>query len=155
MVDPSELQARGTVGLARFGLGGGFTAAKAATFSAALSAPSCAGRLTWRMHPATRAAVPDGNWTARFRGDQTERFTVQAGGRLATGLRLPRALVACNGVTGGVDLFIGPTGRAAFRGANLRAAMRFRGRSTTGTLDAGGRGCPGGPLRFTASGPRL
>src|SRR5450631_3928746 len=79
--NPSELQAGGTLALSRFGLGGGLTGSRAATLSSAPASPACAGRLTWRMHPATRTVVPDGSWTAHFPGHQTERFTVQAGGR--------------------------------------------------------------------------
>ncbi len=148
---PGAIGGFGSLGLTPFGLAGALTGARTATLSQAIALPACRGTLTWHMHPEQRRPVQDGRWTAHFAHGQTESFTVAAGGRLAVSLRLPPLLTACNGLSGAINLFIGPGGLAAYAGASVDARVSFAGASAIGTLDAPGAGCPGGPIRFTAS----
>ena len=151
---PLRLAAFGSLGLARFGFGGGLSGSGSATLTRAYRIGPCHGTLRWRMRPATRREVQDGPWRARFPGGATASFRVRGGGRLAIGITLPAALRACNGIVGGIDLFIGADGTASLSSADLRATMRFAGARATGTLNAPGRGCRHGPLRFTAAAGR-
>jgi hypothetical protein len=148
---PGQIGAYGSLNLQSFGLLGTVTGAGSATVSGRYSALTCAGVLTWQMHPAQRVAVTDGLWTARFSDGESERFVVEAGGRLAVSLRLPVALARCNGLRGAVDLFIAADGTATYTGAGLVADVGFNGATAIGTLDSTGKGCAGGPVRFTAS----
>ena len=149
---PGEIGGFGTLALTRFGIDGSFTGARTATFSTGYAtSSSCTGHLIWHMRPAVRHTVDDGAWSARFRDGETERFAVMAGGRLATGFTLPRLMTACNGLSGGLDVFIGASGTARYAGTTLLATIRFGARSASGTLNAAGHGCPGGPVRFTAT----
>jgi hypothetical protein len=142
----------GGLGLSRFGFGGLFTGKRSATLTHGYAVKSCRGRLTWHMHPSNRLPVTTGGWKLQYTGGQSAAFSVGAGGRLAAAIPLPRALAKCNGARGAVDLFIEPSGRASISQSSLvRLSMRFSKRRASGQLNAGGRGCAGGPIRFTAS----
>lgn len=145
---PIFVAADGT--LRTFGLHGRFTGPRTLLLSRRYRVGACRGQVHWTLHPVRRALVLDGAWRVRFAGGQTVRARVVDGGRLMTGVTLPHALTVCNGLRGAVDLFITPSGRALLDGTNVRVAMRFGPRRATGTVDAPGRGCPGGPFRFTA-----
>ena len=148
---PSVLGDHGDLGLQRFSLQGAFTGRRAATLAGPYSLPSCHGMLTWHMHPAVRRTVANGSWTLRYGGGVPSTFHVQAGGRLATAIRLPASIAACNGLQGTLDVFIGSQGRASVTQSGVRLAMRFGNAKATGTLTASG--CHGGPLRVTATHP--
>jgi hypothetical protein len=147
---PIEIGPYGSLGLSRFGFGGSFTKRVAATLSARYRSGSCSGTQTWNMRPAMRAQVDDGAWRMQFRDGESDGFNVQAGGRLATSIKLPQALTACNGIEGNVDLFIAANGRAQLSQRNLHVSMRFSRKTASGQLDTGGSGCPHGPIRFIA-----
>jgi hypothetical protein len=147
----SEIGPWGSLGLSRFDLGGGFTGRRSATLSGRFHLGSCSGRLIWNMHPVTRPQVDDGTWNVRFNSGATGKFTVMAGGRLATSVQIPAALTSCNGLEGAVDVFIAPDGSAKISNSALSLTMQFSRRTATGKLNSGGRGCAGGPIRFTAS----
>jgi hypothetical protein len=138
----------GQLGLTKLGFSASFTGPRSATVS---SPPGghC-GRLTWTLHPAKRAAVQSGTWRISLANGESSRFSVIGNGRLATGVQLPQALTRCNGATGGVDLFIGPSGRAATDQPHVRASIRFARTTASGQINAGGKGCASGPLSFTA-----
>ncbi len=143
---------KGALDLERFGFGGRLHAPRAATLTAGYrSSGACSGKLVWHMHPVRRRSVDDGVWRLRFGDGETGRFHVLAGGRLVSSIRLPSALARCNGATGAIDLFIAASGLAQVSQPDVRAAIRFRRRTAIGTVDSGGRGCPGGPLHLTAS----
>jgi hypothetical protein len=144
---PSVLGDHGSFGLPHFGLQGRLTGRRAATLQVRYSLPSCHGMLTWRMRPAVRRTVANGTWTLRYAGREKSTFRVVAGGRLATAVRLPRAIAACNGLQGMLDLFIGNHGRSAMTQAGVALKLRFANGHATGTLTASG--CHG-PLRVTA-----
>jgi hypothetical protein len=145
---PAVLADHGALGLSRFGLGGGFTGRDAATLQGRYSLPSCQGTLTWHMHPAVRRTVADGSWMVRYADGEQSSFQVQAGGRLATAIRLPTAIATCNGLEGTLDGFIGTQGGSSVTQAGVRLRLRFDNGNATGTLSA--RGCKG-PLRITAT----
>lgn len=147
----SEVGNWGSLGLARFQLGGSFTRRRSATLSSRYALASCRGTLTWIMHPANRRPVNDGTWNVHFSGGEAGEFTVHGGGRLAASITLPHALIACNGLQGAVDVFIAPNGAATVSQPGLRLTMQFSRRTASGKLNAGGHGCQGGPIRFTAS----
>jgi hypothetical protein len=144
---PSVLGDHGSLGLSRFGLQGELTARRAATLQGHYSLPSCHGMLTWHMHPAVRRTVADGTWTLSYSGGEHSQFHVQAGGRLATAIRLPRAIGACNGLQGTLDVFIGTRGGSAITQSGVTLKLRFSNGHATGTLSA--PGC-NGPLGVTA-----
>jgi hypothetical protein len=146
---PSPLARFGSLGLSRLGLQGSLGGPRSASLSAGYRLPGCHGTLAWHMRPATRTPVADGGWTAHFAGGESSRFQVQAGGRLATGVGLPRNLLACNGVQGAVDMFIGPSGLGRVSGSGVTLMLRFSGNRATGSISA--RGCPGGAHRVTAT----
>jgi hypothetical protein len=146
---PSALGPHGSLGLARFGLQGGFTGARSATLSGGYSLPGCRGTLTWHLHPAVRRTVADGTWVVHWAGGEHSTFHVQAGGRLATSIHLPRSIAACNGLSGRVDVFIGVRGGAAISQGGVTLKLRFTNRRAEGTLAA--EGCSGGGARVTAS----
>jgi hypothetical protein len=146
---PSTLGQHGSLGLARFGLQGGFTGPRSATLTGRYSLPGCRGTLTWHLHPAVRRTVADGAWVIRWAGGEHSTFHVQAGGRLATSIRLPRSLAACNGLSGRVDLFIGIRGAAAISLGGVTLRLRFVNGRADGTLAA--TGCSPGAARVTAS----
>jgi hypothetical protein len=147
----SEIGTWGSLGLSRFGLGGGFTGRRSATLSGRFSLPSCSGQLIWNMHPASRPQVDDGTWNVKFSGGATGKFTVLAGGRIATSIGIPTTLTACNGLQGAVDVFIAPNGTAKISNSVLSLTIQFSRRTATGKLNPSGSGCAGGPIRFTAS----
>jgi hypothetical protein len=146
---PSALAGHGALGLSRFGLAGGLTGRRAATLRARYSLPSCHGTLTWHMHPAVRRTVANGTWTVRYAGGEPSSFRVQAGGRLATAIRLPASIAACNGLSGTLDVFIGAQGRASITQSGVSLRLRFANGKAAGTLSASG--CKGGPLQVTAT----
>ena len=145
---PAVLGDHGALGLSRFGLGGGFTGRRAATLQGPYSLPSCRGTLTWHMHPAVRRTVANGSWLVRYADGEHSTFQVQAGGRLATAIRLPAAIAACNGLEGTLDGFIGTRGGSSITQSGVSLKLRFRNGNATGTLSASG--CKG-PLRVTAT----
>jgi hypothetical protein len=146
---PSVLGDHGSLGLSRFGLQGEFDGTRSATLQGGYTLPSCHGMLTWHMHPAVRHTVANGTWTVRYASGEQSSFQVQAGGRLATAIRLPRAIASCNGLQGTLDVFIGTQGGSAITQSGVTLRLRFANGSAKGTLSA--RGCKGGPLRVTAS----
>jgi hypothetical protein len=146
---PSALAGHGALGLSRFGLTGGLTGTRAATLQAPYSLPFCHGTLTWHLHPAVRRTVANGTWMLRYSGGQPTTFRVQAGGRLATAIRLPASIASCNGLSGTLDGFIGTQGRSSITQAGVSLRLRFADAKATGTLTAAG--CKAGPLRVTAS----
>jgi hypothetical protein len=146
---PSPLARFGSLGLSRLGLQGSFGGARSASLSAGYRLPGCHGKLAWHMRPATRTPVADGGWTAHFADLESSQFQVRAGGRLATGVDLPRNLRACNGLQGAVDMFIGPGGIGRESGSGVTISLRFSGNRATGSITA--RGCPGGAQRITAT----
>jgi hypothetical protein len=101
------------------------------------------------MHPAVRRTVANGNWILRYSSGEHSTFHVQAGGRLATAIRLPAAIAACNGLEGALDVFIGTRGASSITQSGVNLRLRFANGKATGTLSASG--CTGGPLRLTAS----
>jgi hypothetical protein len=101
------------------------------------------------MHPAVRRAVANGTWTLGSPGGGRSTFHVRAGGRLATEIRLPNAITACNGLEGTLDLFIGTQGRSAITQSGVTLKLHFSNGRAKGTLSA--TGCKGGPLRLTAA----
>lgn len=145
---PALVPANGTFKV--FAFSGAFTGPRTVKLSERYRSGRCTGTLRWTLHPARRTTVTDGTWRLRFAGGETATAHVAAGGRVLTGLRLPRALKACNGTSGNVDLFIGPSGRARLSSSAVRVAMRLARRSATGTVNAGGAGCRSGPISFTA-----
>ncbi|MFZ0040734.1 MAG: hypothetical protein WAK93_05465 [Solirubrobacteraceae bacterium] len=148
---PSEIARYGSLGLSRFGFNGAFKRASAAMLSGTYRNGSCSGTQVWHMRPVRRSTVDDGAWRLKFRDGETSTFSVQVGGRLATGLVLPQLLAACNGVHGRADVFIAASGRARVSESDLRISMRFSRKAASGELDAGGHGCPHGPFHFKAA----
>ena len=145
---PSVLGDHGSLGLERFGLEGAFSGKRAGTLQGHYSLPSCHGMLTWQLHPAVRGTVANGTWTLQYSGAARSTFVVRAGGRLATAIRLPDSIAACNGLQGTLDVFIGTQGRSAITQAGVTLKLRFSNGAATGTLSAAG--CKGAPLRVTA-----
>lgn len=145
---PAVLGDHGALGLSRFGLGGGFTARRAATLLGRYSLPACHGGLTWHMHPAVRQAVANGSWMLRYANGEHSTFSVRAGGRLATAIRLPAAIAACNGLEGTLDGFIGTQGGSSITQSGVSLRLHFANGKATGTLSASG--CKG-PLAATAT----
>jgi hypothetical protein len=145
---PSVLGDHGSLGLSRFGLQGVLEGERSATLQSRYALPSCHGMLTWRMHPAVRRTVANGTWTVHYAGGEHSTFHVRAGGRLAAAIRLPRAIAACNGLEGTLDVFIGTQGGSAITQSGVTLKLRFANGNAKGTLSA--RGCKG-PLRVTAS----
>jgi hypothetical protein len=146
---PSVLGDHGSLGLSRFGLQGALEGKRSATLQGRYALPSCHGMLTWHMRPAVRRTVANGTWTVHYTGGEHSTFHVQAGGRLAAAIRLPRAIAACNGLAGTLDVFIGTDGGSAITQSGVTLKLRFANGSAKGTLSA--RGCEAGPLRVTAS----
>jgi hypothetical protein len=144
----TAIGAHGQLGLTKFGFTGSLTGARSATLS--IPPGSHCGQLTWTLHPAKRAAVQSGIWRISLANGESSRFSVIGNGRLATGVQLPQALTRCNGASGGIDLFIGPSGRAMTDQPRVRASIRFGLTKATGQINAGGKGCASGPLSFTA-----
>jgi hypothetical protein len=146
---PAVLGDHGNLGLGRFGLDGALTGKRSAVLQSRYVLPSCHGTLTWHLHPAVRRTVANGNWTLRYSNGERSAFHVQAGGRLATAVRLPASIAGCNGLQGTLDVFIGTHGRAAVAQSGVRLALRFANAKGTGTLTAAG--CHGGPLQISAT----
>jgi hypothetical protein len=146
---PSVLGDHGALGLSRFGLLGQFTGMRSATLQGGYSLPSCHGMLTWHLHPAVRRTVANGSWMLHYADGEHSTFHVQAGGRLATAIRLPDSIVPCNGLEGTLDVFIGTQGRSAITQSGVTLKLRFANDVAKGTLSA--TGCKGGPLRVTAT----
>ena len=121
----------------------------AATVTSDYQIGSCAGTLTWRMHPARRVSVDDGAWTIRYGSGAPARFDVDSGGRLARALPLPPVPSGCGGLRGSVDVFIAASGRATLRQTGLSMAIRFARRTATGTFHI--PGCRGASARISAS----
>jgi hypothetical protein len=147
----SQIGTWGSLGLSRFGIGGGFTGRRAATLSSHYKLKACSGQLTWNMHPASRRQVNAGAWSVKFSGGATGKVNVLAGGRLATAFKIPAALTSCNGLEGAVDAFIAPNGTAKISNSVLSLTIQFSRRTATGQLNSGGSGCAGGPIKFTAT----
>jgi hypothetical protein len=147
---PTEIGGFGSLGLTRFGFAGSFAKGTAAALSAHYRSGSCSGTQVWHMRPVMRSQVDDGMWRLQFRDGESDIFDVQAGGRLATSIKLPQALTACNGIEGNVDLFIAANGQAQLSQRDVRVTMSFSRKTASGQLDAGGRGCSHGPIHFTA-----
>ena len=145
---PSVLGDHGSLGLSRFGLEGAFTGERSAVLQGQYSLPSCHGMLSWHLHPAVRPAVANGTWTVRYSAGGHSTFHVRAGGRLATGVRLPDAIAACHGLEGTLDVFIGTQGGSAITQSGVTLKLRFTNGTAKGTLSASG--CKGGPLRVAA-----
>jgi hypothetical protein len=145
---PWAIGDHGSLGLSRFGLGGQLTAKRAATLNGRYALPSCHGTLSWHMHPAVRRTVANGIWTVHYSSGEHSTFQVRAGGRLATAIRLPRAIATCNGLQGTLDVFIGTQGGSAITQSGVTLRLRFANGHATGTLSA--PGCHG-PLRVTAN----
>jgi hypothetical protein len=145
---PSVLADHGSLGLSRFGLQGRLTGKRSAILQARYSLHSCHGTLAWHMHPAVRRTVANGTWTLHYSGGEHSTFHVQAGGRLATAIRLPDAIATCNGLEGTLDLFIGTRGGVSITQAGVTLRLRFSNAAAKGTLSA--TGCRG-PLRVTAT----
>jgi hypothetical protein len=145
---PAVLGDHGALGLGRFGLVGAFTGKRSATLQGRYSLPSCHGMLSWHLHPAVRRTVANGAWTLHYARGGDSTFHVQAGGRLATAIRLPDSIAACNGLEGTLDVFIGTQGRSAITQSGVTLKLHFSNGTAEGTLSAGG--CTGGPLRMTA-----
>jgi hypothetical protein len=141
----------GALGLAQAGFGGNLLGASSATLSRHYQTPTCSGTLSWHMHPAQRRPVHDGLWKASWSSGGSATFHVIAGGRLATGITVPGRVTACDGVTGQVDLFLAASGRAGLSEHGLNASLSFTGSAGSGQIDAGGRGCAGGPVRLRLS----
>lgn len=135
---PSTLGRHGSLGLGVFGLQGAITGSRSATLSGNYSLAGCRGRITWHMHPAVRHTVADGTWTVHWAGGERSAFRVQAGGRLATGIRLPRSVASCNGVSGTFDVFIGARGGSSVSQAGVTLKLRFANGHAAGTLAATG-----------------
>jgi hypothetical protein len=146
---PSPVGRFGSLGLSRFGLQGSFGGARSATLLTSYHLSGCHGTLIWHMHPSTRTAVADGAWTAHFADGESSRFTVQAGGRLATTIGLPHTLLQCNGLAGAFDMFIGRDGRARVTNSGVTLTLRFAGSKATGTLSA--KRCSRSGSKMTAS----
>ena len=145
---PSVLGQHGSLGLSRFGLQGALTGARSATLSGTYARPGCHGTMTWHLHPAIRGTVADGTWTIHYADGEHSTFRVMGGGRLATSIRLPHSLAACNGLQGTLDVFIGARGGAAISEDGVTLRLGFANARATGTLAA--RGCAGGSARVTA-----
>ncbi|MGH2866512.1 MAG: hypothetical protein ACRDNK_02945 [Solirubrobacteraceae bacterium] len=141
--------AHGQFGLTKFGFTGSFTGPRSATLSSPPGAHHCSP-LSWTLHPVKRAPVRSGTWRISFANNESSRFGVIGNGRLAAGIKLPQALTRCNGASGAIDLFIGASGRAMTDQPRVRASIRFGLTRATGQINAGGKGCPSGPLSFTA-----
>lgn len=142
----------GPFGALRFGSDGVSTTlkgARVATVTSTYRVRTCAGTLTWRMHPARRVAVDDGRWTIRFGQGAPARFRVDSGGRLALGLPLPPVPKGCSGLRGSLDLFISATGRADITHGGVTMALRFTKRAATGTVRIAG--CQAGSLPIRAA----
>lgn len=146
---PSGLGGRGSLGLSRFGLEGAFTGKRSATLQSGYSLHACHGMLAWPMHPAVRRTVANGTWMVHYPDGEHSTFHVRAGGRLATAIRLPNSIVACNGLQGTLDVFIGTQGGSAITQSGVTLKLRFSNGNAQGTLSA--TGCGGGPLRVTAT----
>lgn len=146
---PSALGRHGGLGLTRLGLRGAITGSRSATLSAGYSLHGCRGTITWHMHPAVRRTVADGSWTIHWPSGERSSFHVQANGRLATAIRLPRSIAACNGLSGTVDVFIGAHGGSAISHDGVTLKLRFGNEHASGTLAAAG--CAGGAARVTAA----
>jgi hypothetical protein len=145
---PSPLGPHGSLGLSRFGLQGALTGARSATLSGRYTRPGCHGTMTWHLHPAVRGTVADGTWTIHYADGEHSTFHVMGGGRLATSIQLPHSLVACNGLQGKLDVFIGARGGAAISEDGMTLKLGFANARATGSLAA--QGCAGGPARVTA-----
>ena len=142
----------GRFGSLRFGgtgVGAALTGTRGATLTSTYRTGSCTGTLTWHMRPARRTVVDDGAWTVRYGQDAPVRFTVGSGGRLASGLPLPPVPAGCSGLRGALDLFIAGSGRASASQSGVTLALRFRGRTATGTFRLAG--CAAGSMRIRAS----
>lgn len=144
---PSALGDHGSLGLSRFGLLGQFTGNRSATLQARYSLRACHGMLTWHLRPAVRRTVADGTWTLHS-GSEQSTFRVRAGGRLATAIRLPKAIATCNGLQGTLDVFIGTQGGSSITQSGVTLKLRFSNGTATGTIGAGG--CDGA-FRLTAT----
>lgn len=145
---PSTLGRHGALGLDRFGVRGSLTGSHSATLGGSYELPGCRGTVTWHMHPAMRRTVADGTWTVHWPGGERASFHVQAGGRLATGIRLPHSVATCAGISGTLDVFIGVRGGSGTSQAGVALKLRFANEHAAGTLAA--RGCPG-VARVTAA----
>jgi hypothetical protein len=151
---PATLGRHGGFVLTRFGFDGGLAGTRSALLAKSYRLSSggrCSGRLVWHLHPANRAAVPDGRWKAHFSDGESSAFTVLAGGRLATKIALPHALARCGGPVGALDVFIGARGNAAFTQSKLQLGVHFSGASATGKLSVPGASCRHASLTMTAS----
>ncbi len=149
----TPVYAGGSLHLASSGIHGGLTSARTAKIWIRFRLPpsasnsGCSTVLTWHMHPAQRRRVPDGTWQLRFSDGETESFTVDGGGRVATGIAFPMGF-GCE--FGAVDMFIGPDGHANVPTAGGQVDLRFAGASASGTM-TGTSGAGGCSLGMTAT----
>lgn len=142
----------GRFGSLQFGTDGVSTTlkgARMATVTSPYRVRTCAGTLTWRMHPAHRVTVDDGRWAIRFGQGAPARFLVDSGGRLARAVPLPPVPAGCSGLRGSLDLFISAAGRASITHGGVTMALRFTKRAATGTVRIAG--CQAGSLPIRAS----
>ena len=150
LVSPHRLRTLrrdGTYGLTNAGLGGGLTGPHSAllTHSYNAGSGSCSGALKWKLHPAQRRTVQDGTWKLQFADGESKKFTVLAGGRLATSIGLPSELASCRGPSGAVDLFIAANGQARVSQPDVAVSLKFSATSASGEITVPGGSCP----RFT------
>lgn len=113
---------------------------------------ACHGRLVWHFKPADRRPVEDGTWKLRFSDGESERFTVDGGGRVANQINFPHNFC---GVSGGVDLFIQPSGLARYDESKggPDTSLRFARTRASGLMTFSSPGQP--PCRLSLSASRL
>jgi hypothetical protein len=138
---PVRLGAQGALGLGHIGFGGELTGNRTATLTRAFHLAGCNGTQTWAMHPALRLPVSDGNWNLRMGSSPLGHFTVSDGGRLASAVPLSKDLELCEGLTGTVDVFIGPGGIATTDDPELQISLHFVKGVAHGTFTTRGKGC--------------
>jgi hypothetical protein len=148
---PVRLGSGGTLGLGHVGFGGALTSGRAATLTRDFHLSGCSGTQTWHMHPALRLPVSDGHWTVHFGGGTAGTFSVIDGGRLAAAIPLTKQLGLCEGLTGTVDVFIGPRGTATSDDPELRVSLRFTKGSARGSFTSAGPHCASRRIPVTAA----
>lgn len=141
----TPLRGGGSFGLARDAVTGPMRARVSSEFAVppGFGSPGCRRRLTWRMHPAHRRPVRDGQWRLLFSTGEIDSFTVDGGGRVAEHIALPVKFAQCGGALGGVDLFVAHDGVANRADPKTRVGIRLRFglRTARGTITAATRSC--------------
>jgi hypothetical protein len=133
----SGISTGGSFRLGSDGWPGGLTGARTAKLSAvAQSGLKCQLKLHWTLHPAHRRAVQDGKWKLDFGDGASNTFTVESGGRLASGITVPDAVNKCGASSGGgADLFIPPSGSGSYDDPQaLGVQMTFYDHTATGQM---------------------